>query len=144
MTKDEYIHHEKAYWADVAPLGTIFNSGTVIGFIVGFILVYQVLFNDISNHLSEYATLKAIGYKGIFFILAVFWESMLIAVIGFVPGVALSAMLYSFIGGITHIPMDMNLSLMGFVFSMVFVMCFLSGLLAARKLGKADPVELFT
>lgn len=144
MTKDEYIHHEKAYWADVAPLGTIFNSGTVIGFIVGFILVYQVLFNDISNHLSEYATLKAIGYKGIFFILAVFWESMLIAVIGFVPGVVLSAMLYSFIGGITHIPMDMNLSLMGFVFSMVFVMCFLSGLLAARKLGKADPVELFT
>ncbi len=144
MTKDEYIRHEKAYWADVAPLGTIFNSGTVIGFIVGFILVYQVLFNDISNHLSEYATLKAVGYKGIFFVLTVFWESMLIAIIGFIPGVLFSALLYDLIGGITHIPMEMNLPLMLFVFSMIFVMCFLSGLLASRKLSKADPVELFT
>lgn len=144
MTQKEYIRHEQSYWSDVAPLGMIFNMGAFIGFIVGFILVYQVLFNDVTNHLSEYATLKALGYRGMYFIFVVFWSSMLIAVIGFVPGTMFSYVLYQIVARTTYVPIEMPPDLIAFVFSLVFIMCFLSGLLASRKLNRADPVELFT
>jgi putative ABC transport system permease protein len=36
-----------------------------IGFLFGFgaVIVYQILYSDVADHLSEYATLKAMGYS---------------------------------------------------------------------------------
>ena len=34
-----------------------------VAFAVGFLILYQVLSSDIARQLSEYATLKALGYK---------------------------------------------------------------------------------
>lgn len=42
----------------VQPVGTIFNFGTIMGFIVGVVVVNQVLYSDVNDHLAEYATLK--------------------------------------------------------------------------------------
>ena len=54
---------EQAFWDKVAPIGTVFMIGVVMGFIVGMAICYQVLYADISDRLGEFATLKAMGYS---------------------------------------------------------------------------------
>ncbi len=61
LTHEELETRELKFQA-TNPSSTIFNFGALMGFIVGVAIVYQVLYSDVSDHLSEYATLKAIGY----------------------------------------------------------------------------------
>jgi putative ABC transport system permease protein len=61
MTKEEFIASEKKFWSE-DPSGIVLDFGAMMGFIVGVIVVYQILFTDVTDHLTEYATLKAIGY----------------------------------------------------------------------------------
>ena len=63
LTKAGLIAKEQGFWHHVAPIGTVFSIGVVMGFIVGLAICYQVLFSDISERLAEFATLKAMGYS---------------------------------------------------------------------------------
>ena len=63
FTKDDLIAKEQGFWDHVAPIGTVFSIGVVMGFVVGLAICYQVLFADISERLAEFATLKAMGYS---------------------------------------------------------------------------------
>ena len=63
LTKAGLIAKEQGFWDHVAPIGTVFSIGVVMGFIVGLAICYQVLFSDISERLAEFATLKAMGYS---------------------------------------------------------------------------------
>ncbi len=62
LTKAQWMEREKRYWAAAQPIGFVFTFGAVMGFVVGLVIVYQILFADVSDHLSEYTTLKAMGY----------------------------------------------------------------------------------
>src|SRR5690606_7268711 len=62
LTHAGLVQFERDYWTQTAPIGFVFGLGVVIGLVVGCVIVYQILFSDISRHISEYATLKAIGY----------------------------------------------------------------------------------
>ena len=57
-----------------------------MGFVVGAIIVYQILFADVSDHLAEYATLKAMGYTNRYLFGVVLQEAIILAVLGFLPG----------------------------------------------------------
>jgi hypothetical protein len=85
------MNMETGFWNTVSPIGFIFGMGVFMGFMVGSIIVYQILYTDVSDHLSEYATLKAIGYRDGFLFSIVFKESLLLSVLGYVPGLAISA-----------------------------------------------------
>ena len=63
LTRAEFMEKERDFWDKVAPIGTVFYIGVVMGFIVGSVICYQVLFSDISDRLGEFATLKAMGYS---------------------------------------------------------------------------------
>ena len=66
LTHQGFVDFEKSYWKTSTPIGFIFTLGVGMGFIVGTVIVYQILYTDVSDHLSEYATLKAMGYKNYF------------------------------------------------------------------------------
>ena len=42
--------------------GKIFAYGVLVTILVAAVVIYQVLANDIRDHLTEYATLKAMGH----------------------------------------------------------------------------------
>jgi len=63
LTKPGLVAKEQGFWDKVAPIGTVFNIGVVMGFIVGLVICYQVLYSDVSDRLGEFATLKAMGYS---------------------------------------------------------------------------------
>ena len=143
FTKDEIAAYEFAYWQNNAPIGFIFGFGMVMGLVVGMVIVYQILFTDITNHLSEFATLKAMGYSHFYLLQVVFASSVLLALVGFLPGLAISAVLYKLAESIIFIPMPLPLSKMLTVFGMILIMCMLSGSLAMRKMRGANPADMF-
>ena len=139
----DLVAHERAYWEQATPIGFIFAFGSLMGLVVGMVIVYQILFSDIATHLKEYATLKAIGFANGYLRRVVLSAALILAVLGFLPGLALSTFLYDVVGKGTFLPLVMDASRAGGVFLLIFAMCGLAGLLAMRKLGDANPADMF-
>ena len=143
LSKDEIIQREVHFWATATPIGIIFTVGTIMGLVVGTIICYQILFTDISDHISEFATLKAMGYGSNYFLKLVLQQSLYLTLFGFLPGWIVSFGLYQLLTSTTGLIMLMTAPRIGLVFALTLVMCLLSGILAVRKLWSADPASLF-
>jgi putative ABC transport system permease protein len=143
MTHAALVAKERHYWETGTPIGFIFLFGSIMGLVVGMVIVYQILFADIAGHLSEYATLKAMGYSNGYLTRVVLGAAVILALIGFVPGFLLSAFLYDFVAGATFLPLVMTAERALGVFALIFAMCFVAGLLAMRKLRDANPADMF-
>jgi putative ABC transport system permease protein len=143
LSKEEFADFEKKYWQESTSIGFIFTLGAAMGFIVGIVIVYQILYTDVTDHLPEYATLKAMGYKDIYFLGVVFQEAMILAILGYLPGLGVSVVLYNLGRSATSLPMYMTLTKVITVFVMTVIMCSVSGAIAVRKLQAADPADIF-
>jgi putative ABC transport system permease protein len=139
----EVIERELAYQAKERPIGFVFSFGVVIGIIVGIVIVYQVLTTDVQDHLPEYATLKAMGYPHRWFLGVVFEEALILAALGFLPGMVVALVLYQVAAAGTGLPVTMTPGRAALVFGLTVAMCAASGAIATRRLAKADPADLF-
>ena len=142
-TKQEYIDFELAYWAETTPIGFVFGFGTAMAFVVGIVIVFQILSTDVNDHLAEYATFKAMGYGDRFIIFIVLEEAMILAVLGFIPGLGLALAQYALIQNVAALPIAMTFARFSFVFFLTLVMCGVSGMIAIRKVQSADPADIF-
>jgi len=142
-TIDEAVAADKRFQTTQRPIGIVFGFGIAIGIIVGVIIVYQVLSSDVADHLREYATLKAMGYPQRFFLGIVFEEAMILALLGFVPGLLIAMGLYSAIAVVTNLPLEMTTARALTVLVGTVAMCTISGAIATRKLARANPADLF-
>jgi len=143
LTHNEFVEFEKNYWQKNTAIGFVFTLGTIMGFIVGSVIVYQVLYTNVSDHLAEYATLKAMGYKDIYLLVMVFQEALILGVLGYIPGFAITLGLYDLTKKATSLPMAMDIGRGLMVLIMTILMCFISGIIAVRKLQAADPADIF-
>ena len=143
LTRQQFVQRETDYWNAATPIGYIFAFGAIMGFVVGAIIVYQILFADVSEHLNEYATLRAIGYGNNFVSGIVLQEAAILAVLGYLPGVAVAAWLYGKAAAATNLPLYITQERAITVFLMTLAMCAISGLLAVRKVRRLDPAEVF-
>jgi putative ABC transport system permease protein len=142
FTKAEFIDRENNYQAS-EPNGIILKFGTIVGFVVGIIIVYQVLYADINDHLSEYATLKAMGYADRTLLFVILQEGIVLAVLGFIPGFFASIGIYQLLTVLTRIPLAMKAGVAIQVFILTLIMCGLSGAIASGRLRSADPADVF-
>jgi putative ABC transport system permease protein len=143
MTKEELAEQERRFWQRSTPVGIIFGLGTAMGFLVGIIFCYQILYSDIADHLPEFATLKAMGYSNRYFVGVVLQEALLLAAFGFVPGMAVSGLLYWWLGAVTGLLLNLTVSRALLILMLTIAMCAASGALTVRKVLSADPAELF-
>ena len=143
MTKADFAAREKAYWNGATPIGYVFAFGAIMGLVVGAIIVYQILFADVSEHLREYATLRAIGYRNRFVSGIVLQQAAILAVLGYLPGMAAAWFLYRSAAHATRLPLHLTTDRALTVFVLTLVMCALSGFLALRKVRRLDPAEVF-
>ena len=143
LSKQELKDFEQKYWDSSTPIGFIFAFGVILGLVVGIIIVYQILYGNVSEHLSEYATLKAIGYKHFYLLSIVLQESLILAILGYVPGFFITLGVYKLAMNATLLPVVMEPIRAILVLVLTFVMCFISGAIAVRKLGEADPADIF-
>ncbi|MFY7884423.1 MAG: ABC transporter permease DevC [Dolichospermum sp.] len=143
MTRQEFIDFEKSYWTLRTPIGFVFNLMVMMGFVVGVIVVYQILYSNISTHFVQFATLKAMGFRNKYLLNVVFQQAIILAVLGFIPGFAISLGLYDIAKDATKLPIVMDLSKGLLVFTSVIIMCLTSGFFSTNKLRKVDPAEIF-
>jgi putative ABC transport system permease protein len=134
---------EQSYFVDKKPLGIMFSSGVILAFAVGAVILYQVLASEVMSRLKEYATLKAIGYSNMFMNIVVLEQATIYALLGFVPATILSLILYAMTRYSTNLPMVMTVERVLLVLGLSVVMCAVSGMLASRKVSRADPADLF-
>ena len=143
LTRQEFMDVEVQYWNKTTPIGYIFAFGAVMGLIVGLIIVYQILFADVQDHLKEYATLKAMGYTHAYLRNVVLQEAVILAVLGFIPGLGVAHLVFTRGADATRLPLEMSIESATAVFALTVAMCAGSGLLALRKLRAVDPAEVF-
>ncbi|NJM33394.1 MAG: ABC transporter permease [Rhodomicrobium sp.] len=137
------MEEEQRYQMTERPTGLIFAFGVGIGVIVGIVIAYQVLNSDVTDHIREYATFKAMGHRNAFFVGIVMEEAIILAAIGFWPGLILSELFYVSLAHLTNIPIFMTTERAVAVFFGTIAACGVSGVLAMRKLAAADPADLF-
>ncbi|BDI15816.1 ABC transporter [Nostoc cf. commune SO-36] len=143
LTKQEFIDFERSYWANSTAIGFIFTLGTVMGFIVGTVIVYQILYTEVADHLAEYATLKAIGYTQNYLLTVILQEALLLAVLGYFPGIVFALFMYNSAREATLLPVFMSFERAVMVLILTMLMCIISGAIAVRKLRSADPADIF-
>lgn len=143
LTRTESLNAERHRWLWQTPIGLIFQMGVVISLFVGAAIVYMVLATDVTDRLPEYATLLAVGYSRFYLARLVMTQAMVLALIGFAVAWALAELLYRTATKFSGIPMAMDFDRIAIVFSLGIAMCCFSGLLALRKLWKAEPANLF-
>ncbi len=143
VTRAELIGIEQVYWQTNTPIGFIVTAGMVIAMLVGAIIVYQILYTDINDHQKEYATLKAIGLGNDFFVRFIISESLILLVLGFIPGMFIAALLFKLAETQAGLPTRLTLFGTLTVFGLSAVMCVVAGLFATRRLRAADPADVF-
>jgi len=143
MARQEFIDFEKSYWTLRTPIGFVFNLMVMMAFVVGVIVVYQILYSNISTHFVQFATLKAMGFRNKYLLNVVFQQALILAVLGYIPGFAISLGLYDIAKDATKLPIVMDFSKGLLVFTSVIFMCLTSGFFSTNKLRKVDPAEIF-
>lgn len=143
FTREQYITFEKDYWSVRTPIGFVFSLMVVMGFIVGVVVVYQILYSNISNHLVEYATLKAMGFKNKYLLDVVFQQALILAILGYIPGLIIAYSLYDIASKATQLPVLMSTDKLFVVLLSAVLMCFTSGFFSIGKLRSADPADIF-
>ena len=138
-----WLDREIDFWNRQTPIGMIFFVGSMMGFAVGVIICYQILFTSIHDSMSEFATLKAMGYPNRYFVGLVIRQSIYLSLTGFIPALIFSYGMFRLIEIFVGLPMLLTLPRIGLVLALTVLMCLISGLLALRKLINADPASLF-
>lgn len=142
-SREDAALEDQIYQTTERPTGLIFGFGVAMGVIVGVVIVYQVLASDVADHLAEYATFKAIGYGQPYFFGVVFEEAVVLALIGFVPGLLVSLVAYEFLIVMTGLPLELTIDVAVAVLLGTVAACSISGAIATRRLAGADPADLF-
>jgi putative ABC transport system permease protein len=143
LTREQLNDSEVDYWVKQTSVGQFFGLGVFVALFVGVIFVYQMMAGEIRSRLAAFATAKALGYTNRFLDGVVLSKALLLALLGFLPGLALALAFYKLTRDVGSIPIYMTLSRAVGVLGLTFVMCLCSGLLAVRKAHTADPADLF-
>jgi putative ABC transport system permease protein len=144
LTRAEMFELEENFWLRTTSIGLIFGLGTAVAFAVGFLILYQVLSADIARRLSEYATLKAIGYDDRAVATIVVLQGFAISCASYAPALLLSLWIYRVTRSAAHLPMGMTAGRVAGVLFLTLAMSSASGWLALRKLRAANPADLFS
>jgi len=87
--------------------------------------------------------LKAIGYTDRVLAGVVMQQALLLSLIGFVPGMGLSLVLFRISRRITGMPFELSAGQLLLAFALTTAMCVIAGMLALGRLRQADPAEVF-
>ena len=145
FTNPGIAERDRNYWINTTSIGFIFSLGVAVAGVVGVVIAYQILYTDISEHLRQYATLKALGYSNFFLCQVILQESLILSLLGYLPGLILSLIFYQLTLNATAgtLPVGMTLPRLFFVLGLTIVMCSLSGLISLQKVIRADPAQVF-
>ncbi len=142
LTKAEFRTRSLNHWLFATGAGIALIGGAVLGLIVGTVIVAQTLYSSTKDHLSEFATLRALGSSSGYIHTVILAQAALSAVIGYICGMAI-ALLVVWSTENSALPIVMTPGLAALLFALTLSMCAISAIAAITKVTKIDPAMVF-
>jgi len=143
LTRSQVAWREQRFWVISTPTGIIFGTGMLVAILFGLVITYQVLSLEVAQRLSEYATLKALGFSDRFLDGIVVRQALLLSGASFLPGIVGALAIYHGVQSVTQLPVEMTFARAVSVLILTLIVGAASGLMSLRILRRADPVDLF-
>ncbi len=142
LTPSEFGSRSRAFWLFGTGAGAALFAGALLGTIVGTVIVAQTLYSSTKDHLSEFATLRAIGSSNWYIHKVIVCQALLSAVIGFSLAAGISLVVVVLTAE-TALPILMTFKLSLGLFLLTVVMCVISALAAIVQVVRIDPARVF-
>ena len=142
LTSAEFRDRSRTFWLFDTGAGAALFAGALLGIIVGTVIVAQTLYSSTKDHLTEFATLRAIGSSSSYIYKVIIWQAILSAVIGF----SLAALIGTIVVRMTAdfaLPIMMTPGLTLGLFLLTVVMCIASAIAAIVQVMRIDPAVVF-
>ena len=142
LTPDEFRARSRSFWLFGTGAGAALFAGALLGVIVGTVIVAQTLYSSTKDHLSEFATLRAIGSSNRYIYNVIIYQALLNAVIGFAIAAGLGAIVVQMTAK-SALPIVITPWLMAALAVLTVVMCVASAIGAIVRVVRIDPATVF-
>jgi putative ABC transport system permease protein len=143
LTKAEFRDRSLKQWLFSTGAGVALIGGALLGLLVGTVIVAQTLYSSTKDHLSEFATLRALGSSAGYIHRVILTQAAFSAVLGYALGMAIALVITSF-SEATALPLEMTPWLAASLFFITIGMCAVSAISAILKVTKIDPAMVFS
>lgn len=143
LTKQEFRDRSLKQWLFRTGAGVALIGGALLGILVGTVIVAQTLYSSTKDHLSEFATLRALGSSSSYIHQVILAQAGISAVVGYLLGITI-ALGVLVLSKKTALPMIMTPGLAFWLFTLTLGMCAISALAAIVKVTKIDPATVFS
>ncbi|HZR73115.1 ABC transporter permease [Bradyrhizobium sp.] len=142
LTTDEFRKRSRSFWLFGTGAGAALFAGAILGVIVGTVIVAQTLYSSTKDHISEFATLRAMGSSNNYIYNVIIYQALLNAVIGFVIAAGIGYEVVR-ITEKSALPIVITPWLVAALFLLTIVMCIASGMVAIVRVVRIDPASVF-
>jgi putative ABC transport system permease protein len=142
LTQAEFRDRSLDHWLFGTGAGVALIGGAILGILVGTVIVAQTLYSSTKDHLTEFATLRALGSSAGYIHRVILMQAALSAVLGYVLGMAIAMVVVHF-SEQTALPILMTPQLAIGLFVLTVAMCAISAISAIVKVTKLDPAMVF-
>jgi putative ABC transport system permease protein len=142
LTSTEFQSRSRSFWLFGTGAGAALFAGAILGVIVGTVIVAQTLYSSTKDHLSEFATLRAMGSSNSYIYAVIIHQALLNAVIGFVIAAAIGYVVVE-ITAKSALPIVITPWLIAALFALTVVMCVASAIGAIVRVVRIDPATVF-
>jgi len=143
LTPAEFSERSRTFWLFSTGAGAALFAGALLGVIVGTVIVAQTLYSSTKEHLTEFATLRAIGSSRQYIYAVIVCQALLNAVIGFSIAALIGETIVKLTAA-TALPIVITQGLMIGLFLLTVVMCIGSAIAAIIQVTRIDPAIVFS
>jgi len=142
LTSNEFRSRSRSFWLFGTGAGAALFAGALLGVIVGTVIVAQTLYSSTKDHLSEFATLRAMGSSNSYIYNVIIYQALLNAVFGFVLASAIGYVVVQMTAK-SALPIVITPWLVAALLALTIVMCVSSGIVAIIRVVRIDPASVF-
>jgi putative ABC transport system permease protein len=139
LTPEEFRSRSRSFWLFGTGAGAALFAGALLGVIVGTVIVAQTLYSSTKDHLTEFATLRAIGCSNRYIYRVIRYQALINAIIGFCIASLIGAVVVRMTAE-SALPIVITPGLVFGLFILTILMCTASALLAIVRVTRTDPV----
>ncbi|MGE0627435.1 MAG: ABC transporter permease [Hyphomicrobiaceae bacterium] len=143
LTRAEFRDRSLDQWLFSTGAGVALIGGALLGLLVGTVIVAQTLYSSTKDHLTEFATLRALGSSASYIHRVILTQAAFSAILGYVLGMAIALLVTAF-SEATALPIVMTPLLGAGLFAITLGMCAVSAVSAIVKVTKLDPAMVFS